>query len=362
MIDIEGLVSSPPYSGRAEDFHKVIDIYEKDYPNLKTYSANYPTPDYLRSIVKQGATGKAPTDGYRSATEGSAWIVQCAKKDDPRPLYVQVWGSITDVAQAIHDAPDIKGKIRVHFIAGWNKEQCPYSYEYINKTHPDTWMIYDRGTFRGWYVGGEQSGDLGNAEFVSKHVDNHGSLGKYFAPLKGGSIKMGDSPSFARLLRTDDPEDATRESWGGQFIKKDGRPNWYVDNPDPALAEGSYKGAKTVNKWREQYLRDWQARMDRCLEPSGNPPVSVLAENAGAGEGITIRRTGARVHIRGLGTGAMCHVRISDLAGRQVWSYSLRPDAGQAVLALPKTPAAHVIDVRTGHRRVLRLVPFLPGK
>jgi hypothetical protein len=28
--------------------------------------------------------------------------------------------------------------------------------------------------------------------------------------------------------------------------------------------EGDRPGAKTVNKWREDYLRDWQGRMDRC--------------------------------------------------------------------------------------------------
>ena len=37
--------------------------------------------------------------------------------------------------------------------------------------------------------------------FVDKHVKNHCALGKYFVPLKGGSIKMGDTPAF-QLSRT----------------------------------------------------------------------------------------------------------------------------------------------------------------
>jgi hypothetical protein len=102
-------------------------------------------------------------------------------------------------------------------------------------------------------------------------VKNHGALGKYFAPLKGGRIKMGDTPSYAFLLRGN-PDDPTKENWGGRFIKRKGRSNWWIDDPDPALAEAGRFGAKTVNKWRQNYLRDWQKRMDRCKDKA--PPGS----------------------------------------------------------------------------------------
>jgi hypothetical protein len=74
---------------------------------------------------------------------------------------------------------------------------------------------------------------------------------------------MGDTPSYAYLLRGT-PDDPTKDSWGGRFIKKKGRPDWWLDDTDPAVAEGRRYGAKTVNKWRQNYLRDWQRRMDRC--------------------------------------------------------------------------------------------------
>ena len=53
-LAIEGLISSPPGAGRLKDIHETIDAYEQDYPSLKMYSADYPTPDYLRSVSKQG--------------------------------------------------------------------------------------------------------------------------------------------------------------------------------------------------------------------------------------------------------------------------------------------------------------------
>jgi hypothetical protein len=265
LFDTEGIISSPPQKGRKADILEVIDKYEKDYPNLKTYSDKYPEPDYLRSIAKQGAINPAPEKGYSSPTEGSKWIIHCAKNKDPRSLYVLVWGAITDVAQALHDEPDIKKKIRVYFIASWNQKQDQNAFSYIDENHPDLWLIHNNSTFRGWYIGGNQKNDLGNKSFVDKHVKDHGELGKYFVPLKAGSIKMGDTPSYAFLLRGS-PDDPTKESWGGRFIKRKDRPNWWIDDSDPALVERGYLGAKTVNKWRQQYLRDWQKRMDRCKD------------------------------------------------------------------------------------------------
>jgi hypothetical protein len=263
LFDTEGIIASPPHRGRTKDILEVIALYERDYARLNSYSARYPSPDVLRSVSKQGAVDSAPEEGFRSPTEGSQWIIRCAKSQDPRPLYVLVWGAATDVAQAIHDDPSIKKKIRVHFIASWNQKQDENAFRYIDQQHPDTWLIHNDTTFRGWYIGGHQDNDLGNRSFVVTHARGHGALGDRFARLKGGSIKMGDSPTVAWLLRGC-PEDPAQESWGGRFVKKTGRPNWWIDNPDPALAQAGRAGARTVNKWREQYLRDFQKRLDRC--------------------------------------------------------------------------------------------------
>jgi len=260
LFDTEGLVSSPPGKGRAGDILKVVDTYERDYPTLNRASRHYPSPGALRAMVKQGATEPAPDRGYSQTTEGSEWIVRCAGQPDERPLYVLVWGSITDVAQALHDAPGIKDKIRVYFIASWNQRNDEAAFAYLDREHPDMWLIHCNTTFRGWYVGGEQGSDLGNRAFVNEHVKGHGALGDFFVPLKGGSIKMGDTPSVAFLLRGT-PDDPTQDSWGGRFISRAGRVRWWVDDPHPDTAEGQYAGARTVNQWRVDYLRDWAERM-----------------------------------------------------------------------------------------------------
>lgn len=75
-FDFEGLVASPYGLGRKEHILGVIDAYEHDYPNLRTYSDNYPTPDALRAISKQGAldtpdhTGVGTPTGVKGLKEG----------------------------------------------------------------------------------------------------------------------------------------------------------------------------------------------------------------------------------------------------------------------------------------------------
>ena len=101
MFDIEGLVSSPFGAGRKSDILAVIDRYERDYPKLETYSDKYPTADALRVISKQGSLDAHDHTGIGKPTEGSEWIIQCARGDDTRPLHVLVWGGIEDLAQAL---------------------------------------------------------------------------------------------------------------------------------------------------------------------------------------------------------------------------------------------------------------------
>ena len=91
--DFEGLEESGPFDRPyrwpgTEWMGRVIDDYEKDYPNLTKHAQGYPSPDYLRSIVKVGNIGY---EGEMDApSEGSELIRERILDDDPRTLYLQV--------------------------------------------------------------------------------------------------------------------------------------------------------------------------------------------------------------------------------------------------------------------------------
>lgn len=230
IFDVEGLISSSAIGpGRKKDILTVIDCYEKDYANLTKHSDKYPTPDALRAITKQGEIQVAPYAGFRQPTEGSQWIVDCARRDDARPLYILGWGGIDDVAQALHDAPDILPKLRVYWIGGPNKKWGPDQYQYIIDNHPDLWIIENNATYRGWFVGGNQSGQWGNREFVQQHIAGKGALGEFFDTQLEGVIKMGDTPSVAWLLKGN-PEDPSQPGWGGHFVRAWERPYYLFDH------------------------------------------------------------------------------------------------------------------------------------
>lgn len=266
-LDIEGLISSPPGKGRVRHIIETIDVYEKDWPRLKRHG-EYPLPDSLRKVTKQGAVEAAPPAGFSTPTEGSRWIIERAHAEDRRRLWVLVWGSITDVAQAVHDAPEIKQKIRVYSIGSWNTRQDPAARDYLAKRHPDLWWIESDTTFRGMYIGGVQRGEWGNRAFIRENVSGHGALGDFLAEKKD-DIKMGDTPSVLYLLHGVS-ENPGGPSWGGSYVLKPGSSTHWMDDPSTEQAEGNRPGARTVNRWRIDYLSDWKRRMDRAL-PSPLP-------------------------------------------------------------------------------------------
>src|SRR5690554_1600096 len=259
-FEIEGLISSPPKEGRKEHIEEVIHAYKQDYKNLRRYSNEFPRPASLYKVTKQGATEPQQENIPQEYSEGAKWIVKRAMKENKNPLYILVWGSITDVAQAVHNAPEIKKNIRLYSIGSWNTVQDVKSRDYLYNNHPDLWWIENNTTFRGMYMGGYQENDYGNINFVENKVKGHGALGKLFWEKKK-DIKMGDTPSVLYMLHGD-PDNPEGESWGGAFVKTGHGENYCTDNLADSLIENARHGARTVNIHRRDFLDDWAQRME----------------------------------------------------------------------------------------------------
>lgn len=218
-FDIEGLVSSPSYgNGSTSEIFRMIDLYEKDLPKLEKKLLGFAKPDFLRSVTKQGRKGTASFSGISQATEGSEWIIRCAKKEDARPLWVLVWGGLEDLAQALHDAPEIRKNIRVYWIGGPNKKWSANAYAYIASNFPDLWMIEVNSSYYGFFSNNQLPDVIRTTDYYEKYIKGAGQLGEDFKHYYEGEIKMGDTPSLLYLM-SGNPENPAGESWGGSFEK-----------------------------------------------------------------------------------------------------------------------------------------------
>ncbi len=217
MFNIEGIISSPSYgNGNKQEILRMIDLYEKDLPKLKKHKKGFATPGYLRSVTKQGRHGNAPYKGYTSATEGSQWIIKCAKRKSTQPLWILGWGGLEDVAQALHDAPEIESNIRVYWIGGPNKKWSANSYAYIAANFPKLWFIEVNASYYGFFSNNNTPDSVNNTDYYEKYIQTAGYLGKDFKNYYDGNVKMGDTPSLLYMM-DGNPNNPKRESWGGSF-------------------------------------------------------------------------------------------------------------------------------------------------
>ncbi|ARK12840.1 nucleoside hydrolase-like domain-containing protein [Fibrella sp. ES10-3-2-2] len=250
-FEIEGVVSSPSYGGGSkQELLRMIDLYEKDYPKLAAHNPKLNTPAYLRSVSKQGYRGIAPFRGYASSTEGSEWIVQCARKKSDKMLWVLVWGGLEDLAQALHDAPDIMNKIRVYWIGGPNKKWGANSYSYIASTFPDLFFIENNASYRGFFSNTGSSSRFNSNNYFANYIKSWGNLGDDFDNNHyKGNVKMGDTPSLLYMM-DGDPENPLKDSWGGRFERFTSSPRFVYTQPTTlkdtahvyALLEFHFKG------------------------------------------------------------------------------------------------------------------------
>lgn len=217
LFQIEGLVSSPFGKGRKKDLLDMIDLYDKDFPKLKKHNSKLASPEALKAVCKQGETESAPYSGFRKLSEGSDWIIKCAQTRSNQPLWVLVWGGLEDLAQALHDAPEIESKIRVFWIGGPNKKWSINAYAYIVAHHPNLWMIESNATYRGWFMEDENAPTtMHDAAYYENFIKGRGRMAADFINYYKGYIKMGDTPSLAYLMKGN-PNNPSGASWGGKY-------------------------------------------------------------------------------------------------------------------------------------------------
>lgn len=270
MFDTEAIISSMPRPGKRY-WKEIMRSYRRDYKNLSFHSADYPTPRELRKLYKLGSTSKFPGNRFRGARQ----IIKAVKSDDPRPVYVLIWGSATDLAIALkklRNRPNLYKKIRPVMILngkrplGFNGDGDSAAWEYVIN-FPIKKLAFD-SMIRGIYVTGMHGkGKYTNVGFVRKVVRKHGRLGRLFhrrsATINTNryGIKMGDTPSVFFVMNGD-WDNPKKPSWAGKFCRLN-KTTWWGCRSKKV---GGYPGAGWIAEHRMDYLRDFEKRLKR-LDP-----------------------------------------------------------------------------------------------
>lgn len=266
-FDLLGVVTGCK-NGKVSAAVEVVSEYRRDFPRLSAGISGLLDPELMLQRIKQGQQTPQPEKGYSTTTPGSRWIMRWARECTPdNPLYVLGWGSLTNVAQALHDDGSIAAKMFVYASCGWNLDQDPNAY-YFCKSFKKLRLITSVTTHRGMFVGTPGDGRYENHGFVEKVIKPAGHLGRYFyehSHVSTGdhTIKMGDTASLLWLI---DPRvgqgrapSPTEDSWGGRFIQES--PNKWTDSRENSLKVGDYYGAKTVAMHQREVREDWEKRL-----------------------------------------------------------------------------------------------------
>lgn len=216
---------------------ELIDKYELVYDNLVKHDSNYPTADYLRSVLK---VGNIVVEGdMAEPTEGSELIKDIILDDDPSPVYMQIWGGTNTVARALLSIEEeykesedwdeiykkVSDKVVIHII----QDQDGTYRNYVSKAWPEIPVVYNRIQFFSFaYLWTSSVPEalqqyLSGSWFVENINEGHGPLaGAYLG--RGSGYDLNDPDD-----NWGDPEEAKRQGRQiHEFISEGDSPSFFL--------------------------------------------------------------------------------------------------------------------------------------
>ena len=320
--DVEGLIATTSIHQKTfvapESIHAILEAYRQVHPNLLLHEENFPNIENLTKVVKKGL----PVYGMEGVgegkdSEGSEWIIKVLEKNDPRPIWISVWGGPNTLAQALWkinktkstaEAQKLYDKIRIYTISDQDD-----SGPWIRNTFPSIFFVvtpgynYGNATWRG-IASNSPGSDLESVskDWLANHIQQgHGPLGAAYPDVAYGM--EGDTPAYLGLINNglNDPERPNFGGWGGRYelylpeftdsnIGAWPRPHWPKDKPETRaiwtnatdsivslLDKKPYGGnLETIWRWRTEFQNDFAARMDWTIKPfkeANHPPLVKLA-------------------------------------------------------------------------------------
>jgi Protein of unknown function (DUF1593) len=321
-LDIEALIPTTSTWQKAaahpETMHALIKAYGEVRPNLLLHAQGWPEADYLDQRVTPGqpAYGIAAT-GPGKSSAGSKAIITAVDKDDPRPIWICLWGGANTLAQALIDVratrssaeiDKLVNKLRISSISDqddagpWIRREFPNLFYIVQPSSPDGGQYY-YATWTGisgdaYYRNGAGADfTTVNNAWLETNIRGKGPLGKLYPRFL--FIMEGDTPSYLGLI--DNGLNAWRRpdwgGWGGRYIYRqpygETHPIW-TQGGDEFMRVTSQDtvtgvdGAQYISdqasiwRWREAFQNDFAARMDWTIKDfahaNHNPIVIVNSQ------------------------------------------------------------------------------------
>lgn len=316
--DVEGLIATTSTwlqnDVRPEKIIELIEAYGNVRDNLVKHAPGFPSKSQLLGVVREhlpvyGMGGV----GEGKSSSGSRHIIEVIDRDDPRPVWISVWGGVNCLAQALWDVrasrseaelKEFVAKLRVYTISDqddsgrWMRLEFPDLF-YIVTPCEQRSIEYYRATWTGisgdrrYKNGPMHKFDLVDNPWLEQHViRNHGPLGALYPRLE--YIMEGDTPSFIGLINNGlgSALSPAYGGWGGRYtlVKSyaESRPIWTNNGNarDTVEAENGFvdtSAQATIWRWREEFQHDFAARMDWCVasrrEDANHNPVIVMNGN-----------------------------------------------------------------------------------
>ena len=413
-LDIEGLIATTSTwqktATHPETMRALIAAYGQVRPNLLLHAKGWPGATDLAARVYTGQTayGMAAT-GPGKTSEGAQAIIHAAERDDPRPVWICLWGGANTLAQALleiratkfaDEAARLIAKLRVSSISDqddagpWIRREFPALFYIVSPSTP-TGGEYAYATWTGisgdaYYRNGAgaDSTTVTN-EWLEANI-RKGPLGKLYPRFM--FIMEGDTPSYLGLI--DNGLNSFRRpdwgGWGGRYVYRqpygETHPIWTqggdefgrVTSQDTVTGIDGVEHVSdqaTIWRWREAFQNDFAARIswttadyahathNPIIDVNGTPGSSVIEMDVNAGQTVVLDATrsvdpdGRTLHFHwfhyaeaGLADGNLAALTLTDAETPRL---TVHADSPCRPLWLPLIPCkgpgiAHIILAVTG--------------
>lgn len=338
QMEVEALIATTSVHLRnrtaPERIRRIVEAYGKVRANLLQHEEGYPETNELLSRITNGRAAYGMTGvGEGMDSPGSDRIIEIVDRDDPRPVWVTVWGGPNTLAQALwkvcgtrspEELAQFVAKLRVYTISDqddsgpWLRRMfrslfyiASPGYGSLGAYHHSTWCGISGDKFHGRFVGSDFT--IVDNPWLDRHIRSKGPLGAEYPHTE--YLMEGDTPSFLNLVGNglSVPERPEWGGWGGRYEFYTPRPRKH--SPEPELrpfwtdAADEVKGVDgnwhesnkaTIWRWRQAYQNDFSARMDWTIKPraaANHPPVARLGHpdllKARAGERVELSAEGS---------------------------------------------------------------------